>query len=183
LTSPPDQAQIKPLGAPRQRISTTFETQPLLSLKGQCGVQGVRYETLVKVVAEGGTTAATGDHLVITGADAVTIVVHCTSDFRHADFGAAARAVVEKAAARPHADLRADHVADHRARMDRFTLSVTLPTDQAARAPCPPRCKASGTTPSPRPGTPSSPSTSTKRCTTGRPKRRTSPKATPPSSI
>jgi DNA polymerase III epsilon subunit-like protein len=29
LTSPPDQAQIKPLGAPRQRISTTFETQPM----------------------------------------------------------------------------------------------------------------------------------------------------------
>jgi len=28
LTSSPDQAQIKPLGERRQRISTTFETQP-----------------------------------------------------------------------------------------------------------------------------------------------------------
>jgi len=31
LTSPPDQAQIKPLGGRRQRISTTFETQPFLA--------------------------------------------------------------------------------------------------------------------------------------------------------
>jgi dolichol-phosphate mannosyltransferase len=32
LTSQPNQVQIKPLGDRRQRISTTFETQPFLGL-------------------------------------------------------------------------------------------------------------------------------------------------------
>jgi hypothetical protein len=33
LTSPPDQAQIKPLGRRRRRISTTLETQPQKAAK------------------------------------------------------------------------------------------------------------------------------------------------------
>ncbi len=111
----------------------SFPVAPdLLSLKGQCGVQGVRYETLVKVVTEGGSVAATGDHLVIKDADAVTITVNCASDFRHADFGAAARAAVEKAAARRYSDLRAEHIADHQSRFGRFRLDIVLPPDQVA---------------------------------------------------
>lgn len=147
FASGPDEAVIIRLTADRpaaltfstafwRRYDNNYRSFPvaddLLSLTGQCGVQGVRYETLVKVVPEGGSTAATGDHIVITDADAVTLIVHCASDFRHADFGAVALAVVEKAAARPYDDLRADHVVDHRSRMDRFSLSINLSPEQLA---------------------------------------------------
>lgn len=50
----------------------TASADDTLTLSGRCGVHGVKYETIVRVVAEGGTTKASGDHVVVTGANAAT---------------------------------------------------------------------------------------------------------------
>lgn len=103
-----------------------------LRLRGQCGVHGVKYETQVRVVAEGGTVNAQGDHNVVEGADAATIIIGCATDFRHSDYAAVVQSVVKRAAARPYAELRAEHVETHSGRFKRFNLEVDLPQDQAA---------------------------------------------------
>lgn len=104
----------------------------LLSLKGRCGVYGVKYETLVKIVPDGGTVTAQADHQVVSGADAVTIIVGCATDFRHDDWSAAARNTVEAAAGIPYERLRAEHIAEHQRMFGRLSLVVTLGEDEAA---------------------------------------------------
>jgi alpha-L-fucosidase 2 len=110
----------------------------LLSLKGRCGVHGVQYETLVKVVTEGGSIADCTDHQVITGADAATIIVCVASDFRHKDaYPQVVRDMVAKAAATPYAQLRAEHVADHQRLFGRMSLRVEVPEAQRELATLP----------------------------------------------
>jgi alpha-L-fucosidase 2 len=103
-----------------------------LSLKGRCGVHGVSYETLVRIVPEGGTVSAQADHNVLEGADAATIIVGCATDFRDADYPAVVRKAVAAAAATPYAQLRAEHIADHRRLFGRLDLELELPAEQAA---------------------------------------------------
>jgi alpha-mannosidase len=49
LTSPPDQAQLNPLGERRKKISTTFETQPKLKQTNHFDDLGNYYEQMGKV--------------------------------------------------------------------------------------------------------------------------------------
>jgi alpha-L-fucosidase 2 len=102
-----------------------------VTLTGRCGVHGVQYEALVKSVAEGGTSKASGDHVVVTGADAATIIVTCATDFRHADYAAEALRVANAAAAQSYDELRAAHVADHQRLFNRMRLDIRTPADQA----------------------------------------------------
>ena len=101
-----------------------------VTLTGRCGVHGVRYEALVKAVHEGGTSKASGDHVVVTGADAATLIVTCATDFRHDDYAAEALRVANEAAAQSYDDLRAAHVADHQRLFNRMRLDIQAPADQ-----------------------------------------------------
>lgn len=102
-----------------------------VTLTGRCGVHGVRYEALVKAVHEGGTSKASGDHVVVTGANAATLIVTCATDFRHDDYAAEALRVANEAAAQSYDDLRAAHVADHQRLFNRMRLDIKAPADQA----------------------------------------------------
>lgn len=95
-----------------------------IELGGRAGSNGTRFAAMAKMVAEGGTTSGVGDHLRVEAANAVTLLVSAGTDFCHGDYVAAARTRVEDAAARPYAELRARHVEDHRARMDRVSLRL-----------------------------------------------------------
>jgi alpha-L-fucosidase 2 len=108
-----------------------------LTLSGRCGVHGVSYETVVKVVTEGGTSQASGDHVVVTGADSATIIVTCATDFRHADFAAEANRVAKAAAAQDYAALRAAHIADHQSLFNRMRFQLTQPAAQTQLAALP----------------------------------------------
>ncbi len=103
-----------------------------LRLRGQCGVHGVSYETLVRIVPDGGTVTSQADHQVVEGADSVTIIVGCASDFRHTDYAAAVRHTVDAAAAIPYAQMRAEHIADHERMFNRLSLEVELSPAEAA---------------------------------------------------
>ena len=110
------------------------------------GVEGrLRYAGLLSALPEGGVVRVTGDDLVVERADAVTFLVTAGTDFVDyetlaGDPLAKATADLEGAARRPYADLRADHIADHRRLFDRVALDLgttpagARPTDERVRA-------------------------------------------------
>ncbi|MBL8598635.1 MAG: glycoside hydrolase family 95 protein [Devosia sp.] len=110
----------------------TASADDTLTLSGRCGVHGVKYETIVRVVAEGGTTKASGDHVVVTGANAATIYITCATDFRHADYAAEAQRVAAAAVAKGYDAIRAAHIADHQSLFNRMSLKLALSKEQAA---------------------------------------------------
>ncbi|MFG0282843.1 MAG: glycoside hydrolase N-terminal domain-containing protein [Phycisphaerales bacterium JB039] len=107
-----------------------------LTLRGQAAHgnahKGVRFSSAAKVLTTGGAITAEGDHLIVSGADGVLILLACATDYHfqsptdplETDIDAAARAAVEAAAARPYAQLRADHIADHASLYDRVALRL-----------------------------------------------------------
>jgi alpha-L-fucosidase 2 len=101
---------------------------------GAVGVRGTAYSGRARVLAEGGSVAAIGDHISVRGADAVTILVAAATDFRHADFEQVCRETVDAAAALPFDELRARHVESHRPHMRRVRLRLGATPDPELEA-------------------------------------------------
>jgi alpha-L-fucosidase 2 len=111
------------------------------------GVPGaLRFETRLRVLLEGeaGTVAGTGQQLHVRGADAAVILIAAATSFlRYDDVGgdptALTRATIEAASRRDFAELKSDHVAEHRRLFGRVSLdlgtspSALLPTDLRIR--------------------------------------------------
>ena len=74
---------------------------------GGIGERGSRFHSRARVLAEGGVCEASGDHLSVRGADAVTIIVGAATDFRGDDPEGACLATVDAAASIPYDELRA----------------------------------------------------------------------------
>jgi alpha-L-fucosidase 2 len=129
-----------------EQFQTVATDDGQLVLTGRCasfiGIVGrIRYESRAAFRVEGGRIAPDGDRLVVTGADAVTIVIAAATNFiRYDDISGdpagAVAAVLSAAANKPYDELRTRAVADHRALMGRVELSLpetersALPTDQ-----------------------------------------------------
>ncbi len=121
----------------------------LLTLSGQGGDYdnkpgAIRFKALLRALSEGGSVTVDGDKITVSRADAVTLLVSSGTNFvNYRDLSAdpAARAASALAAAerRPYADLRARHVADHRALFRRVSLDLgrtpdsALPTDERVK--------------------------------------------------
>ncbi|MFC4530777.1 glycosyl hydrolase family 95 catalytic domain-containing protein [Sphaerisporangium dianthi] len=119
-----------------------------LTLRGALEDNGLRYEGQVQVTAEGGSTTDQAGAVAVRGADAVTLVFSAGTDYAcsHPHYRGphpheAVTAHVDRACARAYADLRAEHVADHRSLFGRVRLDVggdaaacPPPTDQALAA-------------------------------------------------
>ncbi len=86
--------------------------------------RGLRFEACARVLPEGGTLAAEGEAVRVTGANAVTILVSGTTSFREKDPTNACRAQLDRAAARTYAQLREAHLVHHRARFGRVKLEL-----------------------------------------------------------
>lgn len=101
------------------------------------GVKGaLTFEARARVVVEGGTVAAEKDRIVVTGADAATILVAAATSYRRyddvgGDPGMLNAERLAKAAAKPFERLRGAHVAEHRRLFRRVHLD--LGTSDAAR--------------------------------------------------
>ncbi|HVE17265.1 MAG TPA: glycoside hydrolase family 95 protein [Chthoniobacterales bacterium] len=104
----------------------------------------IRYQRRVKIVPEGGTVAVKDGQLVVTGANAVTMLVAIRTNFITykdvtGDPEKRARADIDAASAKSYAELRAAHVADQHKYYDRMTLdlgkatTLDLPTDERIR--------------------------------------------------
>ena len=104
--------------------------------------EGMAFEALVGVEAEGGTVSVEGDRLVVAGADATTVKVLGATDYRLAwpDYrgDAPAERNAKTAAALKGKDfntLLQRHVADHRALFDRVVLTLGAPDAEAETLP------------------------------------------------
>jgi len=105
---------------------------------------GVKWRAQLRAIPQGGSIRAEEDHLRIEGADAVTIYVVAATDFNMKkpseplarDLAEACGRQLAQATAKPPAQLRADHLADHRRLFRRCRLELggrqaaARPTDQ-----------------------------------------------------
>ena len=103
----------------------------------------LRFEARVRVRPTGGARDATGDALVIRGADAVTLLVAAATSYRtyedvSADPAARVAAALDPASSERVDALRAAHVRDYQQLFNRVTLdlgpSKRVPTDERVRA-------------------------------------------------
>ena len=114
-------------------------------LKGQLGDLGLKYETRLQALPEGGRVRATDQGVVVENADAVTLFVTAATSYHNqndtsADPGRRCDVLFARAAGQSYADLLAAHLADYRRLFDRVTIdlgaseAVALPTDERLAA-------------------------------------------------
>ncbi len=110
--------------------------------------KGMRFECLLQVRTEGGAVRAEGSRLRVENAKAVTILLTAATGYRGFDrmpdrpaseIHAECEARLRAAAARPYAELRRRHIADHQKLFRRVALELGpatlshLPTDERLR--------------------------------------------------
>ncbi|HLK13879.1 MAG TPA: glycoside hydrolase N-terminal domain-containing protein, partial [Fimbriimonadaceae bacterium] len=117
-----------------------------LHMSGRAGQDGVRYDAVVRAKVEGGSVAAAGKQLVISGASAVTLFLTARTDYNLKDFAhplqidrlAACEGTLARAMAKPYEKLVADHLREHRRLFRRVGIDLgpgsDLPTDERLAA-------------------------------------------------
>ena len=107
--------------------STTAEGSELL-LQGRASHEGqqlgVRFEALLRAHAEDGSIQANGNSLLISDANAVTLILAAATDYRGGDPSRAIARRLATAADAGYAVLRAAHVSDHSAIFNRVSLDL-----------------------------------------------------------
>ncbi len=103
-----------------------------LLMSGQCPFGGVKFIARVKVVAEGGSFAASGDSLRLDHANSAVMFIAAGTDYYGHE---PAAPIVPK----PYAELLAAHLADYQNLFRRVTLDLgpapAVPTDERLRHP------------------------------------------------
>ena len=92
---------------------------------------GVRFRGEVKVSLSGGRMEASGEQLVVTAADSVTLTIVAATEIREKDLAAACARDLA-VAARPYERLQREHVADHQRFFRR--MRIELPVEASARS-------------------------------------------------
>lgn len=106
-----------------------------ITMTGAVQDNQLKYASVLKVVANGGNVKAQGDKLVVSGADDLTFYVAAATDFRNdypvyrtgesdAELLARVQKTADDAVARGYDAVRADHVEDFSALMNRVDLDL-----------------------------------------------------------
>ena len=128
--------------------SVTIEGSDTLVLKGHAfenlhsdGKQGVAFETRIRVVSEGGQITAQDGSLQVRGANAITLHIAVSTDFRGADASARCVQTLHALRNKTFAELRATHIEDHQSLFHRVTIDLggnpsaeLKPTDERRKA-------------------------------------------------
>ena len=85
---------------------------------------GVKMETRLKLLNEGGTVLPGGDSIRIEKANSVLLILTAATDYFSPDPSARSEERLEKVSARPFADIRKDHVADYRSYFGRLSIDL-----------------------------------------------------------
>jgi alpha-L-fucosidase 2 len=131
LTSPQPGAKVALAGADAIELTGQIapRANPASSWTGSWSQPGMSYAGRLAIKTEGGSVRQAGDHLEVSGADAVTLVFSGATSFTsYRDIGgnasAAAGAVLAKAAQKSYEALKNAHLADYRALFDRVHLRL-----------------------------------------------------------
>ena len=126
--------------------TTNAQTIALNGISGEAnGVKGsVRFSALARATAEGGAIRTKNGHLVVTGADAATLLVSIGTSYRNyrdvtAEATQKAQATLQAASSRSFAAMRQAHIAEYQRLFHR--VSLNLGTTEAARRPTDERIK------------------------------------------
>jgi len=101
---------------------------------------GVRYESHLRVIPEGGKLTVTEKGLRLAGANAATLLIVAATDYRGDDPASACERYMASAAKKDYLELRRAHVREHRRLFRR--VSLNLGTDEAAAKPTDERLEA-----------------------------------------
>ncbi|MCC6590905.1 MAG: glycoside hydrolase family 95 protein [Bryobacterales bacterium] len=115
-----------------------------MRMTGRPADSAIRFEARLKVVAEGGSARARDGHVVVTKANAVTLVLAGATNFKTfrdvtASPQARNAATLQKVGGKTYEAMRRDHVADHQRLFRRVSLELgrsaaaELPTDERIR--------------------------------------------------
>ena len=129
--------------APNNRTRTATARDGRITMSGALNDNGLKYETQIQVLNDGGTRTDNGDGTVtVSGADSVTLLLAAGTNYsdeyptyRTVDPHAEVTARVEAAASKPYEQLRVEHLADYSELFDRVNLDVgqqmpDIPTDE-----------------------------------------------------
>ena len=122
----------------------TTESNDTLVLRGHGfeamhsnGRQGVGFETRVRVLANGEVFTGDGARLRVSHADAITLLVAISTDYRGDDASAGCARALEAAGARSFGGLRSAHIEDHQSLFRRVSIDLgasavaeQMPTDE-----------------------------------------------------
>ncbi|MEF3304446.1 glycoside hydrolase family 95 protein [Paenibacillus sp. GYB003] len=110
----------------------------MLVMKGHCGGRGGSdFCAVLAAYPEGGSVRTIGEHLLVEGADRVTLLLAAETTFRRADPEAECMRTVREASAKTYDALRGSHVADVSAPIGRVRLDIRGSDDAAAAAELP----------------------------------------------
>jgi alpha-L-fucosidase 2 len=129
------------LESPHKSAKTALRSGDQLALFGQVEEGGVKFESRLKLVAEGGETITTDTGLTVKSADSATLLLTAATSFINykdisGDPAARSEAKLVKAAEKDFKQLLESHLQDHRALFRRVgidlgrTEAASLPTDQ-----------------------------------------------------
>lgn len=152
LSSAPDQALIVRISADKpnalrfganlfRKFDSVTEavSGDTVSLDGQCGAWGTKFHARLKAVLEGGSSRTLGDHIYVEGANAVTLVLTVSTDFRYETYREQSQEEMARAASIPFAQLKERHIAEYGRWFSRVELALgddrsgelrELPTDE-----------------------------------------------------
>jgi alpha-L-fucosidase 2 len=156
LTTPHPVAKVKAVGGDTQSLTGQVQ-DPKIYMYSQVGgkppenwsadkqpvqTDGLKFESRVRVIADGGKVSASDDGIRVEGADAATVVLAAATSFKNfndisADPAARVEPVLAKAAAKKFDDLLATHTKDHQSLFRRVNLDLgdnpersKVPTDE-----------------------------------------------------
>jgi alpha-L-fucosidase 2 len=163
------------MDSPHKATVTRAIAADTLAMTGKVQDDGLRFESRLRVVRDGGRAVVSDRGVEVEGADSVTLVLAAATSYRDfqdigADPAGRCEAVLSKVKAKGYESLRADHVADHRRLFRRVRLDLgrtdraDLPTDRrlslikASAAPPGATAKDAAGRPAPVPGLKGDPS-------------------------
>ena len=109
---------ITPNLKPEQRKVETDQLEPT----------GVKFRAVLRVVNEGGQVEVSGNELVVSNANAVTLMLVAATDYHGGDPATACDQYMERAS-KPYATLKSAHLADHEKLFRRVELEMTPATN------------------------------------------------------
>jgi len=109
--------------------------------KADEGNNGVRFRAELRAVAQRGSVTPAGWGLKVQNADAVTLMLTAATDFRTEDLPGTCKKVLDAAAKKSYAQLRDEHIADHRKLFQRATFDLGPVADPLADIPTDERLK------------------------------------------
>jgi len=120
----PNQISVT-IGLNRERDATTIAASDSLIMRGQLdGGTGLKFQSTLKALTEGGSIKAQGEQLVVSKANAVTLLLAASTNYRGNDPQATCERQIKQTAAQTYAKLREAHVADYQSLFRRVELEL-----------------------------------------------------------